>query len=116
MKVSHIAQRALALALAAAIVPLAMAPATGAQTYRSGEEDAGFSPWRAARLTYITGEVSVLEPYSDGWEDAELNTPLFEGYEIYADWRDRAELTLGGLAFVRLGDGADVTLEELDPG
>jgi hypothetical protein len=116
MKVFDIAQRALALALAAAIVPLAMAPASAAQSSRSGEEDTGFSPWRAARLTYITGEVSVLEPYSDGWEGAELNTPLFEGYEIYADSGDRAELALGGFAFLRFGDGADVTLEELDPG
>jgi hypothetical protein len=116
MKVSHLAQRALACVLTAALVPLAMAPVSSAQSYGSNEEDGRYSPWRVARLTYMSGEVSVLEPYSDDWEDAELNTPLFEGYEIYADSRDRAEIALGGLAYLRISDGADVTLNELDPG
>lgn len=116
MNVSQLAKQTLALAIAAVLVPLAIAPVSAAQSYSGDGEDDGYSPWRAARLTYVSGAVSVFEPYSEDWEDAELNTPLFEGYEVYADESDRAEIGLGGLAFLRIGDGADVTLDELDPG
>jgi len=116
MKVSHIAKQMIAFALAAVLVPLALAPVSAAQSFRGEEDGDSYSPWRAARLTYVSGAVSVYEPYSDGWEEAEVNTPLFKGYEIYADRSDRAEIGLGGLAFLRIGDGADITLDELDPG
>ena len=104
--------RLLAVALAVALVPAWSAPA-GAQGYYD-EEDYG--PSRVARISYVSGDVSVFEPEGEDWESADENTPLFAGTEIYADEDARAEIALGSRSFLRIANGADVTLAELESG
>ena len=62
----------LSAGLAAALM-LAAAPAF-AQSYDDDEDDYG--PSRVARISDVSGDVSVLEPDSDDWESAYLNTPV----------------------------------------
>lgn len=71
-------------------------------------------PGRVARCTFVRGDVAVQETDSDDWSRLEVNAPVFEGDEVYADRTARAEIMLGADRFVRFGDGADVTFSQLD--
>jgi hypothetical protein len=86
-------------------------PATAAQ-YDSDDE--GWAPSRVARLTVVTGDVSVRDAGTEEWGRAESNAPLFEGDEVYADRLARVEAVLGEGRYARFGDGADVALSRLD--
>jgi hypothetical protein len=67
-----------------------------------------------ARLSFVEGSVATRFGEEE-WEELQLNEPLFEGYEIYAEEDARGEIMLGDAKYVRLGDGATVTLARLDP-
>ena len=51
---------------------------------------------------------------ADKSEEVSLNTPVFEGYEIYTDSDARAEIAFGDDRFARFGDGAHVRVARYD--
>jgi hypothetical protein len=66
-------------------------------------------PARVARLSYMSGEVSVQPIGVNDWVEANINRPLTSSDRIWADNDSRAELQLGGAA-LRLDEGTSITL------
>ncbi|MFI5311683.1 MAG: DUF6600 domain-containing protein [Gemmatimonadales bacterium] len=85
-------------------------PWQGAPTPQSGEADPSA---RAARLSYVAGEVTFQPSGSSDWSLATLNYSLTSGDRLLADGGARAELEVGSLS-ARLTEGADVTISTLD--
>jgi hypothetical protein len=104
--------RTLCVLVAAAIAPLWCAPAR-AQNY---DDEDDYGPSRVARISFVSGDVAIYEPDANDWESVDENTPVFGGYEVYADRDARAEIALGGRSFLRIANGADVTLSQLEDG
>ena len=70
-------------------------------------------PSRAARLSYISGNVSFSPAGESDWVRAVVNRPLTSGDRLWVDAGARAELQVGGAAF-RLGASTSVVLLNLD--
>ena len=70
-------------------------------------------PARAARLNYISGQVSFQPAGAENWEAAPLNRPLISGDRIWAEEGSRAEMHFGSAA-VRVGSATSFTLVNLD--
>src|SRR3954467_13896031 len=70
---------------------------------------AGDPPARVARLSYLTGEVSVQPGGANDWVQANINRPLTSSDRVWADKDSRAELQLGGAA-LRLDGNTSMTL------
>jgi hypothetical protein len=68
------------------------------------------------RLAFVEGDVSFWRPGAEDWAPAQVNTPLAEGDELYADTGGRIELQIGPRAFVRAGGDTQIGLETLDVG
>jgi hypothetical protein len=62
------------------------------------------------RLSLIVGDVSFWRPGTDDWVAAQLNTALSPGDALYAGPGANAEVQIGGRAFVRLGDDAQLAI------
>lgn len=77
--------------------------------------DAGVAEARVARVTFFDGGVAARPVGAEEWETFEVNAPIFEGYELYAEEDAHAEIMLGEQKYARFGDGADVTVTRLDP-
>ncbi|HTM38911.1 MAG TPA: DUF6600 domain-containing protein [Terriglobales bacterium] len=70
-------------------------------------------PARAARLQYMSGSVSVQPHGTDEWAAGELNRPLTNADNIWADKNSRAEVSLG-TGLVRLDSESSLTLTNVD--
>src|SRR3954467_3667372 len=70
---------------------------------------AGDPPARVARLSYLTGEVSVQPGGANDWVQANINRPLTSSDRVWADKDSRAELQLGG-ASLRVDNNTSLTL------
>jgi hypothetical protein len=66
-------------------------------------------PSRAARLKYISGEVSIQPGGVNDWVAAVVNRPLTTSDRLWTDKNSRAELNLGG-ASLRANSEASMTL------
>ena len=69
-------------------------------------------PASVARLSYLTGNVSLQAYGSDDWSLAPPNYPMVGGDRVYTAQSSRAVLQLSG-AELRIGQGTDVTLTNL---
>ena len=78
-----------------------------------GNENAPDPPARAARLQYFTGSVSVQPQGTGDWANAELNRPLTNSDNIWADKDSRAEISVGS-GVVRIGSESSLTLTRID--
>ncbi len=72
----------------------------------------GDPPDRVARLSYISGEVSMRPAGDSDWVAVELNRPLTTGDTIWTGDPGRAELHLGTAA-LRIAAGTTLTLTEV---
>lgn len=90
-------------AAATALFPLLLASASFAQ-------DA--DPGMAARVGYISGNVSLLTPDSQNWSEVPSNYPIVSGDRLYTDQNARAILQSGSTD-VRMWNSTDVTLTNL---
>ena len=90
---------------------LATAPSRGAAA-ESTETGVGRTP---PRLSVIVGNVSFWRPGTDDWVAAQLNMALAPGDALYAGAGARAEVQIGGRAFARLGDDAQLTIVSQEP-
>ncbi len=67
------------------------------------------------RLSLIVGDVSFWRQGTDEWVAAQLNMALAPGDALYAGTGARAEVQIGGRAFVRLGDNTQLTMANQEP-
>lgn len=81
------------------------------EEYEQPEDD---SPQpRAARLSYLQGNVSFLRAQVSEWADAVENLPLLAGDQIYAGAGARAEIQLGRGNYIRLLENTAITITDL---
>ena len=76
------------------------AVASGAETPESKEDAIGRTP---PRLSFTKGEVSFWRPGAQEWSQAQINTPLAPGDQLYTGPSGNLELQIGSRAFVRAG-------------
>ncbi|HWZ28622.1 MAG TPA: DUF6600 domain-containing protein, partial [Gemmatimonadales bacterium] len=67
---------------------------------------------RVARLSFLSGTVSLQVSGDTEWSDATINYPLTTGDRIYVDQGGRAEIELGDVT-IRLSDATDLTITNL---
>ncbi|MEO8544780.1 MAG: DUF6600 domain-containing protein, partial [Burkholderiaceae bacterium] len=70
-------------------------------------------PSRVARLSYVTGDVSMQPAGIEEWSEAHLNRPLITGDSLYTDRASRVELEVGA-ATLRLDERTTFRLLNLD--
>jgi hypothetical protein len=70
-------------------------------------------PSRVARLSYVSGDVSMQPAGLDEWSEARINRPLITGDSIYSDRASRVELEVGA-ATIRLDERTSFSLLNLD--
>jgi len=101
----------LILALAV-MVGVAPAAAQGADTPEPQEEAIGRTP---PRLSFVDGQVSFWRPGAQDWTQAQVNTPLAPGDQLYTGSPGNLEFQIGARAFVRAGANTQVGLENQEP-
>ena len=69
-------------------------------------------PSRVARLSYVSGDVSMQPAGLDEWSEARLNRPLITGDSLYTDRASRVEMEVGA-ATVRLDERTSFSLLNL---
>jgi len=82
-------------------------PQYGAQS--NSEPATPDPPARAARLQYTTGSVSVQPQGTGDWVTGEINRPLTDADNIWADKESRAEISVG-TGLIRLGSESSLTV------
>lgn len=67
------------------------------------------------RLTLVDGQVSFWRPGAQDWVQAQVNTAVAPGDQLYAGAQGNFELQIGGQAFVRGGADTQIGLESQEP-
>jgi Family of unknown function (DUF6600) len=98
--------------LSMVLLLVASVDASGVYAAPPDDADVGRTP---PRLSLIVGEVSFWRPGTENWVAAQLNMPLDPGDALYAGSGARAEVQIGGRAFVRLGDATQLELVNQEP-
>ena len=76
------------------------------------QQSQGDPPARVARISYLSGKVSVQPSGENQWSAASLNYPMTTNDRLYTDQGARAELDAGSTA-VRLSEATDLTVANL---
>ncbi|MBO0910150.1 MAG: hypothetical protein J2P13_00040 [Acidobacteria bacterium] len=69
-------------------------------------------PARAARLQYMSGSVSVQPQGTGDWVAGEVNRPLTNSDNVWADKNSRAEISVG-TGLIRIGSETSLTLTNI---
>ena len=91
---------------------LIFAVATAAAQEGGDEEYVGRTP---PRLGYVNGQVSFLRPGAEDWVQAQVNTALSPGDELYTGSPGTLELQIGPRAFVRGWGNTQIGLVNQEP-
>jgi hypothetical protein len=67
------------------------------------------------RLSYVEGQVSFWRPGTEDWTQAQLNTALAPGDQLFAGPGSRMEIQIGAQAFMRGGADTQIGLESHEP-
>ncbi len=67
------------------------------------------------RLSFVDGQVSFWRPGAQEWVQAQLNTPLAAGDQLYTGSPGNLELQIGARAFVRGWASTQIGLENEEP-
>src|SRR5437667_3323445 len=67
------------------------------------------------RLSFTDGQVSFWRPGAQDWGQAQINTPLAAGDELYTGSPGNLELQIGARAFVRAWTDTSLGLLNQDP-
>ena len=67
------------------------------------------------RLSFVDGQVSFWRPGAPDWTQAQINTPLAPGDQVYTGSPGNLELQIGGRAFVRGWANTNLGLENQEP-
>ncbi len=76
------------------------------------EDAAGRTP---PRLSFVDGQVSFWRPGAQEWTQAQINTPLAPGDQVYTGSPGNLELQIGGRAFIRGWANTNLGLENHEP-
>lgn len=87
--------------------------ATASGVWGAEAEDVA-PPERVARLSYLSGEVSLQAVDGQAPEPADLNRPLASGDRIFTDADSRAEVSTD-IATIRLNEQTDLSVDNLTP-
>jgi Family of unknown function (DUF6600) len=68
------------------------------------------------RLSFVDGQASFWRPGAQDWTQAQVNTPLAPGDQLYTGSPGNLELQVGARAFVRTWANTQLGLENLEPG
>jgi hypothetical protein len=101
--------------LMALMIGLLSAATLGAQENESPEpqqEAVGPTP---PRVGFVDGQVSFLRPGSPDWTQAQVNTPLAPGDQLYTGSPGNLEIQTGARAFVRGWANTQIGLENQEP-
>src|SRR5262245_25128873 len=79
---------------------------------QSTAEEVGRTP---PRLSFLDGSVSFWRPGADDWSEAQVNTPMAPGDQLYAAPDSRLELQIGARAYVRAAGDSQLGLENQEP-
>src|SRR5579863_3509535 len=79
----------------------------------AAQSDPGDPPARVARISFLSGSVSLQPAGVDQWSQASLNYPMTTNDRLYTDRGGRAELDVGSSA-VRLSEATDLTVANLN--
>ncbi len=75
-------------------------------------EEIGRTP---PRLSFVDGQASFYRPGAPDWVEAQVNTPLAPGDQLYTGSPGNIELQIGARAFVRGWANTQIGLENHDP-
>ena len=89
---------------------IALAPIASSGQTASG---ANSGPVRLARISYVTGDVSLRTSDQNPWSQAVRNMPIRQGSTLSAASGGRAEIQFDDGSKLRLGGGAVATLSKL---
>jgi hypothetical protein len=67
------------------------------------------------RLSFVDGQVGFWRPGAQGWTQAQVNTPLGPGDQLYTGSPGNLELQAGSRAFVRAWANTQIGLENQEP-
>jgi hypothetical protein len=67
------------------------------------------------RLSFVDGQVSFWRPGAQDWTQAQVNTALAPGDQLYTGSPGNLELQIGARAFVRAGANTQLGLENQEP-
>src|SRR5512135_2071558 len=88
------------LALAFGLLTSVSSPAQDTNAPKSEEDAIGRTP---PRLSFTKGEVSFWRAGAADWSQAQINTPLAPGDQVYTGSQGDLEIQVGARAFVRGG-------------
>ncbi|HKY06033.1 MAG TPA: DUF6600 domain-containing protein [Blastocatellia bacterium] len=114
MKLALLKTLTLCLLIALGVIPVETIAQTIERDREAYEQPEDDSPQpRAARLSYLQGNVSFLRAQVSDWADAVENLPLLTGDQIYAGAGARAEIQLGRGNYIRLLENTAITITDL---
>jgi hypothetical protein len=76
-------------------------------------EEIAKSHVRVVRLSYVSGTVTMKRPTSPDWENASVNTPIQEGYELSTSGDGFAEVEFENGSTARLGQLSKLLFNQL---
>ncbi|HEY3297712.1 MAG TPA: DUF6600 domain-containing protein, partial [Armatimonadota bacterium] len=79
----------------------------------NGDSTESGGPVRLARFSYVQGDVTWRPSDMDSWSPATVNLPLRQDAQIWVTNAGRAEIQFDDGSYLRLGNGAIVTLKTL---
>lgn len=98
--------------LTLSLVTTSVSLSRGAEPMDPGQDAVGRTP---PRLSFVHGEVSFWRPGAQDWAQAQINTPLAPGDQLYTGPAGNLELQVGGRAFVRAWGSTQIGLESQEP-
>jgi hypothetical protein len=94
------------------LVGVAPAAAQGTAAPEPQQDSVGRIP---PRLSFVEGQVSFWRPGAQDWTQAQVNTALAPGDQLYAGSPGNLEIQIGARAFVRAGANTQLGLENQEP-
>lgn len=82
-----------------------------AEPQDENQTDSGATP---PRLSFVDGQVSYWRSGASDWAQAQINTPLAAGDQLYSGSPGNLELQIGARAFVRAAAGTQVGIENIE--
>lgn len=100
------------LAIVCSLAVLAVPAVQEANAQEAQPDEIGRTP---PRLSFAEGRTSFWRPGADEWVQAQINTALAPGDQLYVEGEGNLELQIGARAFIRSGPNSQIGLESLEP-
>jgi len=90
-------------------------PSMDEDTPLSGIDNSDLPDRKPPRLSFIEGRISFWRPGAEDWTQAQINTPLAPGDQLYTSSPGNLEIQIGPRSFVRAWENTNLGLENLEP-